>query len=96
MPIAFVDCEGVMLAPEAMTDTEVAKARELGANLQIKHSQVRGENYLSNTCPSCGAMTGSHYLHDFWNETDQKSGYGTGVSCLRCLQEEENPPDALP
>ena len=84
-----------MLSPEDMTDMEIAKARELGANLQMNHSQVRSENYCSNTCPSCGVMTGSHYLHDFWNEADQQSGYETGVSCLNCLQEEENPPDSI-
>jgi hypothetical protein len=90
MPIAFMDCDGIALSPEDMTDEEVKKAQELGAQLTNKFSQTRSEQYCANTCPNCNAMTGSHYLHDFWYEADGESGIPMGLSCLNSDQDPDS------
>jgi hypothetical protein len=98
MKIAFIDCEGTMVHPEQMTAAEIAKAQEMGACLQINHSQTCGADYLSNTCPSCGLLTGSHYLENFYHEANETNGVNLGPTCLNCWQEEHDPdePTAAP
>jgi hypothetical protein len=99
MPIAFIDCGGVMYSPEEMTEVEKAKAKELSAHLQNRLSQTLGERYCANTCPTCRAMTGSHYLHDFYHLIKPENGYTMGLFCLACEDErkmsEENEAETL-
>ena len=84
MNIAIIDVEGLELSPEVFTDTDLELARQHGAVLTKQYSQTAEEECISNTCESCGAMTGSFYLHNFMHLMTTDNGHDAGTICMNC------------
>ncbi len=84
MKIAILDIEGLMRGPEDFLDIEVAAARELGAELRVNYSKTMKTRYLSSTCKSCGAFSGSFFLHHYFDLITPESGVHVRETCLYC------------
>jgi hypothetical protein len=89
MKVAIMDCNGHYTGPEAFTGDELTFARSKGVLIKNNFSKTVGESYLSNTCPTCAALTGQHYLFTD-HYTEAMNGYYTyesypaGYSCEYC------------
>lgn len=81
---AYIDCEGYTLAPSQMTTDEIAKANELGAVIKENFSRTMKAFEMSNTCPTCGLLTGNFYIGNFAENAEGMTGIQTGMDCMRC------------
>ena len=84
MRIAFIDCEGYTLDPSQMTTAEIAKANEQGAFIRENFSRTMKASEMSNTCPTCGLLTGNFYVGNFTEYAEGMYGIQTGLGCVRC------------
>ena len=84
MKVAYVDCEGYTLAPSQMTTAEIAKANELGAFVKENFSRTMNAVSVSNTCPTCGLLTGNFHIGKFTENEEGMTGIQTGLGCVRC------------
>lgn len=81
---AYIDCEGYTLAPSQMTTDEIAKANALGAFIKENFSRTMKAFEMSNTCPTCGLLTGNFYIGNFAENAEGMPGIQTGLGCVRC------------
>jgi hypothetical protein len=89
MKVAIMDCNGHYPGPETFTDDELTFARSKGVLIKNNFSRTAGESYLSNTCPTCAALTGQHYLFtDHYTEAMNGyyayQSYPVGYTCEYC------------
>lgn len=84
MRIAFIDCEGYTIDPSQMTADEIAKANEQGAFIKENFSRTMKASEMSNTCPTCGLLTGNFYVGNFTEYAEGLPGIQTGLGCVRC------------
>lgn len=84
MKIAFGGNGNEMLSPEELADPEVQAARKAGARLENRFSRTVGHRYLANVCPHCNQITGSFYLHDYWDLSDGQPGILAAMECPSC------------
>jgi len=84
MKVAFIDCEGYTIDPSQMTPDEISKANELGALICDNYSHSMNMVTASNTCPTCGLLTGNFHLDDFAEKAEGMAGIQTGLGCVRC------------
>lgn len=85
MMIAILECEEMMLPTEAMTESEISEAEKRGACLQKNYSRSVKMEYLSNTCPTCGVLTGDNYRDSFRDSASESDACPTGMCCLDCI-----------
>jgi hypothetical protein len=84
MKVAFIDCEGYTLDPSQMTPDEIAKSNELGAFISDNYSRTMNKVSVSNTCPTCGLLTGNFHIQNFTEKAEGMAGIQTGLGCVRC------------
>ena len=84
MKIAFSECEGMMSGPPSFGALALQVARQRGAILRERFSNVVKERYLANTCGNCGSFVGEHYLHDFWYSAQSGPPEVVGYECPEC------------
>lgn len=84
MRIAFIDCGGYTIDPSQMTTEEIATANEQGAFIRENFSRTMNASEMSNTCPTCGLLTGNFYIHNFTEYAEGMPGIQTGLGCIRC------------
>lgn len=84
MKIAFGYGEGGMAGPGEFNAHAVSVARQHGAILRERFSNVVKERYLANTCQRCGNFCGEFYLHDFWYLAEESTKLFAGYECLEC------------
>jgi ssDNA-binding Zn-finger/Zn-ribbon topoisomerase 1 len=83
MKIAFLDCEGVALGPEAFTPSDITAAKSHGCILEQRFSKTVERSYLANVCPNCSAFVGEHFMHDHWH-APQEAVVPAGNHCFDC------------
>jgi hypothetical protein len=84
MKIAFGGEEGMAFSPEDFTEGEVTAARAAGAKLEERFSQMQNGTYLANVCTKCDVITGSFYLHDYWDLATDENVVVSRLSCAKC------------
>ena len=84
MKIAFCECEGLMSGPPSFGSVALEVARERGAIIRERFSNVQKDRYLANTCGHCGSFVGEFYLHDFWYSPQSDPPDVVGYECPEC------------
>jgi hypothetical protein len=85
MPIAFGSDGLTMMSPAEFVAPEIEVARRMGALLRDQFSKTTQSTYLANTCQSCGAFCGEHYLHDFWENEPCAPPSEVALGCVDCF-----------
>jgi len=93
MKVAVIEAgmsrDATYVGPEPFTSEEIEFAREKGVIIEQHFSKTVQESYLANTCLSCKAFVGQHYLFtDYLSLAglgDLKSEtYDAGYYCEHC------------
>ena len=87
MKIAFGFTEGLAHSPEEFSVEELEVARKAGAKLEVSYSHTMNGSYMANICPRCSALTGSFYLHDFWDLSNVQTKVKESTACPTCADE---------
>jgi len=85
---------GNHLYPEDFTEKELHLARSNGVVLKKRYSKTSGYSYLANSCNSCSAFIGNHYMFtDYISQEDyedaEKNKHDVGYQCEHCNRIEE-------
>lgn len=65
MKLAILLANGGFWGPSEFNSKQIILAKEEGVVLMKQHSKTLDENYLANTCPSCGAFIGKLFLDNY-------------------------------
>lgn len=66
--IAIIDRDlknSSMRGPESFSSEEIKIAQNNDVVIKEHHSYTMDTNYHANTCPSCNAFIGQHFLHEY-------------------------------
>jgi len=78
---------GRLLHPEDFFEDELAAAREHGVVLKAQFSRTQDREYLGNTCPSCGVLTGNWYASEYLDDMDvPRQEFPMGLDCEACRE----------
>ena len=79
--------------PDLFNTEEVDFARSKEVIIKSHHSHTAEETYQANTCGSCDAFVGSHFLFEYSCQADEKTLENTdfeiGYHCENCYLEDE-------
>lgn len=62
MKVAVLDCGHWYPGPDEFSQEELTFAASKGTLIKNNYSNTASKSYPSNTCPSCSAFTGDHFL----------------------------------
>lgn len=72
--------------PEDYQPREIEFLTEKGVIIREAYSRTAEDNYLANTCPSCGTFIGSHYIHELWGAYKHDDIFSVMEECDKCSQ----------
>lgn len=79
--------------PDLFNKEEIEFSRSKGVLIKPHHSQTADDTYLANTCGSCDAFIGGHYLFEYFCQAEdnklKSSDFEIGYHCENCYLEDE-------